>query len=311
MKQSFLPIEIIEALKNEVENDVYELRFRLNRPILVNKKGIYYEIGKKGLSLKLTEPYFANKEMLETILFKATAGSVYVYNEQMKEGFLTIPGGIRFGLTGEMVVEGGRVVRLKNISSLNIRFPHEVVNCSEKAFPFLVNGQTMLNTLIISPPGVGKTTLLRDLALQIYKYFPQKNVLILDERYEITGSFEGEAQFQIGQADVMLNVNKQLGFESGIRTMSPNIILTDEIGNKEDILSILYAYKCGVSVIATAHANHLDDLLNKSYFKQIIKKKIFQRYIILTKEPHIGFIEGVYDESFKKLNKEPYYATST
>ena len=304
MKLSFLPSVILEAIKKVAFIDVYEVRLRLNKPILVNLLGEYYYVQNESLTKTAKNPQITSAQMLEGILFKVTDGSIYAYSEQMKQGFLTIAGGIRIGITGEVVSERGDIIQIKNVSSLNIRIPHEVLGCCNAIFNHLINQNTLHNTLIISPPAAGKTTILRDIARQISTKFPQFNVLILDERYEISASVNGVPELDVGQADVMLGCNKQLGFECGIRSMSPHIILTDEIAKKEDIDSILYANGCGVNVIATVHAFSHKDLENKSYFNEILQKKVFTRFVVLSNRLGVGTIEGVYDEHFKNLLEE-------
>lgn len=311
LKLSFLPNAVLEALQKVPFCDIYELRFRLNKPILVNLKNEYYFIEENSLKKTSNLPLFATRQMIESVLFKATNGSLYAYSEQIKQGFFTTFNGVRIGITGEVISEKNEVIRIKNISSLNIRVPHQVINCSKQIFPYLTNFNHIHNTLIISPPGAGKTTILRDLARQISKEYPHLNILILDERYEISASTLGESQLDVGQADVMLGCTKQMGFESGVRSMSPNIILTDEIATKQDISSILYANACGVNIIATVHAFTQKDLINKPYFKPILQKKVFKRFVVLSNRLGVGTIEGMYDENFKNLLKEKTYAVNT
>jgi len=301
---AFLPIEVKEALIETVENHIYELRFRLNQPVLVNVKGVFYEIEKNKLVLKANNSLKVSKQMLENIIFKASSGSVYAYTEQIKQGFLTTLGGVRIGICGEVVMEQDKVLHIKNISSINIRIPHEVINCALPIFPYLIENKSLYNTLIISPPGAGKTTMLRDIAYQISKFNTSINTLILDERYEISGSVNGVPQLNIGQADIILGGKKQQNFEAGIRSMSPQIILCDEIATKSDIEAILYAFRCGIRIIATTHASSETELKTKHYFKTLLQKKVFNRFVVLSNNYKVGTIEGVYDANFKKINKE-------
>jgi stage III sporulation protein AA len=307
--ETFLPTSIAQAIKKVPFSHLYEVRIRQNRPVLVNVKGQLYYIENNCITPKVNSPLIATKQTIESILFKVTNGSMYAYTEQMKQGFLTIAGGIRIGLVGEVVSENNSVISVKHISSLNIRIPHEVIGCSSPIFESLVHNGTLYNTLIISPPGAGKTTLLRDLARATSEYFPQQNVLILDERYEISATVEGQAQLNVGQADVLLGGTKQMGFENGIRSMSPHLIFTDEIATKQDIASIVYASGCGVRVVATVHAASQQDLLQKPHFKKLLQKKVFTRFVVLSSRTEVGKIEGVYDEQMQCVKKEFTYAT--
>lgn len=301
---SFLPSVLSEALNKLDKGHIYEIRLRNNHPVLVNFKNNFYFLTSAGLSKEKESAMIVTRQMIEGVLFKITNGSVYTFIDQIKEGFITIQGGIRIGIVGEVVREDSKIITIKNINAFNIRIPHQIIGCSKQIFPYLINGTTLCNTLIISPPGAGKTTFLRDLSVQAEKAFPHKSVLILDERYEIAASVEGTNSLNVGQADVMSGCTKQFGFEKGIRSMSPNFIFTDEIATKEDVQALLYATYCGVNVIATAHAFNLEDIRKKSYFKLLLKKEVFQRFVVLSTRKGVGTVEGVYDNHFINLWEE-------
>lgn len=301
MLKNILPIELYSAISSEHFDNIYELRLRVGSAVLVNHLNELKFVTKNGLANHTKNAIICTKQMIDTIIFKATNQSLYSFSEQIKQGFITLAGGIRIGIAGEAVTDSGQVNIIKNFSSLNIRIPHEVIDCSLKVFPHLKRGKTLLNTLVISPPGVGKTTFLRDLALQVYKHLPHLNVLILDERYEIASSVNGKSELSVGQADVLSGTTKQFGFEVGIRSMSPQIIFTDEIATKEDVKAIMYAKGCGVQVIASAHAYSVLDLKNKSYFKYFLKQRVFDRFVVLSNKLGVGTLEGVFDSQFNKL----------
>ena len=301
MLKNILPKELFEAISQEKFKNIYELRLRVGNAILANYLNELKFVTTSGLSNSSKNAIICTKQMIDTIIFKATNQSLYSFSEQIKQGFITLSGGIRIGIAGEAVIDSGQVNTIKNFSSLNIRIPHEVEGCSLIAFPQLVKDDSLLNTLVISPPGVGKTTFLRDLALQIHNYLPHLNVLILDERYEIASSVNGRAELAVGQADILSGTTKQFGFEVGIRSMSPQIIFTDEIATKEDIKAIMYAKGCGVKVVASAHAYSAMDLKNKSYFKYFLKEKVFERFVVLSSRKGVGTLEGVFDSQLKKI----------
>lgn len=286
-----------------VEN-LYEIRIRINQPIVFNIANQLVFLSKRGVTKNIKEAISASRELVSKIVYIACENSVYSVNNQIKEGFITIKNGIRIGISGEVVYNNGNVNTIKNISYLNIRIPHKVDGCSARIFEYLID-KPFKNTLIISSPGLGKTTLLRDIIYQIYSNHFAINSLVLDERYEIAGFCDGQAQYNLGAfTDVLSGCKKQYGFECGIRSMSPEIIFTDEIATAEDVNAIQYAISSGVSIVATTHAKNLNEFLKKVNFKTLIENKVFSRYIVLSKSKGIGTIEGLYDENYQMIYKD-------
>lgn len=291
-----LPQYLCECLKNYNEQKIYELRLRINCTIVLNYggKNILLENERK-------EPVKATREVIDFVIRKATENSIYAYNNQIKQGFITAKGGIRLGIAGESVVSDDFLPKtLKDICSVNIRVPHQVKNCSLVAFKFIysrVNG--VKNTLIISPPGAGKTTFLRDIACQISKV-PDKiyNTLIVDERFEIASVVDGLPMLDVGEfSDVVSGATKKFAFENGIRALRPDVILTDELISENDAKACETAMMSGVKVIASVHANNLRELENKKEFKELIDKCYFERYVVLSNKNGAGTCEGIFDEN--------------
>ena len=274
-----------------------EIRIRVDKPIVVFVKGQAYFLGNNGLVTSEENAIIATKQMVEDIIFRASEFSVYSINEELKKGFIVLKGGERLGIAGTLVCEKGEIKTLNNFTSINIRIPHEIKNCSLDAFSFLVGEDGVKNTLIISPPGGGKTTFIRDFVNQLSIRNLSFNVLIIDERGEIAGD---NGELNVGKfSDIIAFSDKKTGFMQGIRAMNPHIIVTDEIGGDEDIKAIKYAGNCGVKVIATIHAGSLEELKAKEGFEDL--KNTFERYVLLSKRNGPGTIEGVYNENFSRL----------
>lgn len=225
-------------------------------------------------------------------------------------GFITITGGHRVGIVGTVVEENSKIININNISSLNIRIAREIIGASEKILEYVLNynSNSIYNTLIVSPPGAGKTTILRDL-VRIISDKLVLNISVIDERGEIAWVFKGAPQNNIGiRTDVLSNVTKDIGMKMVIRSMAPQVIVADEIGNKNDIEAINYALCSGVKGIFTAHGDDIEDLILNPTIKILIDKNIFERIIILDKYKK-GEIEKVYaldknTKGYKKVRGE-------
>lgn len=305
MLSKILPTEIYQILEDKIDiSNLYEIRMRMNQPICLSIKGKICFLGEKGMTTNIYNAITCSKKMLETIIFSACNCSVYAVNNYIKEGFIALDGGVRLGLVGEAVYSGNELQTINNINSINIRIPHLVRNCSGVAYDFLVD-EIFHNTLIISSPGCGKTTFLRDLVMQIGNHNLALNSLVLDERLEIAGVRNGQPQFNLGcLVDIISGVRKKDGFECGIRSMSPNIIFTDEISNTQDLEAIDYALSCGISVVATTHAKNIDELKRKELFHSVVSRKLFDRFVVLSSRRGAGTIEGIYNEKFDLIYRE-------
>lgn len=202
--------------------------------------------------------------------------SVHSYNEEIKKGFITIDGGIRIGICGTAVYDEEKIVGIKDISSLNIRIPHEILGFSDEIFHLHKSG----GLLIIGPPCSGKTTLLRDLSRNLSK---ENKTVIVDERSEIAGIVKGEPTFDIGKASVLNGFYKKDGIIFSARAFSPQIIVCDEFGGEEDFESAMFAMKSGCNIIASMHAFDFDDFISKPGTKEIIDSGIFKHFIFLNR----------------------------
>lgn len=301
MFDKLFPKFFSDALNCCPVSKINEIRLRINRKIVVAVGGKSYFLSTAGLSGNADKALVADKNLLVEVFKNACENSVYAFTNQIKNGFITIKSGIRIGICGEAVWEKNNLKTLKNISSLVVRVPREVKGCS---IPILNNLflQNFQNTLVISPPGAGKTTLIRDIIYQLSQKNYCYNVLLVDERFEIANAYEGTPTLDVGNfCDVLSGVGKNFAFENGIRSLKPDIIVCDEIAGERDYNSILTASCCGVSLLASIHAKDLEDLKRKKDFQEILSRKVFSRFIVLSLREGPGTIEGVYDENMRYI----------
>ena len=302
MFEELFPQYIFKAISLLPIKKLNEIRLRLNKKIIVTLQGKSYYLCQEGLTGKAEKAIVADKFLIDEIVKRACENSVYAYSNQIKEGFLTLKGGARIGLCGEGVCENGGVKTLKNINSLAIRVPHEVKGCSLSVMEYLFRND-FLSTLIISPPGCGKTTFIRDLIYQLSQKNYCYNVLVCDERFEIANCFNGINTLDVGEfCDIESGVSKSYAFKNGIRAMRPDILVTDELGCKEDFEAVVQASSCGTVLLASIHAKDIDDLKLKPSFENILKEKIFDRYVVLSSRNGPGTVEGVFDENLRCIS---------
>lgn len=291
--KELLPEFLYENLSQNYKlKDIQEIRIRKNQPIQICYKGKMIELkNNNGLYQK---NLYATTEMIDYIISVATKQSLYAFEDQIKNGYIITENGIRIGLCGTAVINDDKIKLIKKISSLNIRIGHNVIDCSNEVMSYLVSNGTVKNTLILSAPGEGKTTMLRDIVANLSKKFNIPNIMVVDEKFEIGGENQN---FDLGKnVDIMQGTNKKFAFYDAIKLMNPSVIATDEIVSREDIEGVKFAIKSGVSVIATVHAKSLDELKSKEYFDELFSMSYFERFIVLSKRNGVGTIEGVFDK---------------
>lgn len=285
-----LPKEIVEQfteLPDYMKSNLEEIRIRVGSGIIFYASGKEYKLNHRGNPI--IDQYILNNIFNALLNFSA-----YAYQEELANGYITIEGGHRVGICGRTVMENGAIKTIKDISSINIRRSREIIGVSDSCIGYLIKGkQSIYNTIIISPPKCGKTTLLRDLIRNFSGRGFQ--VSVCDERSELSGMYNGRSSYDLGsRTDVLDGCPKEKGMIMLIRSMSPDLIATDEIGKKEDCKAIEAAVSAGISLLTTIHGNSYDDVMN-SGIGELVGKGVFERLIFLSNVPAIGSISSISD----------------
>ena len=270
----------LETLPKEIINEIEEIRLRCSQnPIVL------YKTREKILSS------ITSKEDLQNTLNALIKYSYYAFEEDLAKGFVTIKGGHRIGICGKAVVTDNVPTLIKEISSMNIRFAKEIKGIANILIPIIIKDNEPVNTLIVSPPGCGKTTLLRDIARVLS--IRGIKVAICDERSEIAGMCDSMPSFDLGpRTDIIDGCNKRYGISMLIRTMSPQVIITDEIGDRYDVEAINQCTNAGVKIITSIHGSNKEDLL-KSKINQLIFENTFENIIYLSSKEGPGTIKEI------------------
>ena len=280
---NLLPSHLAGYITSETE----EIRFRRNCPVIFLEN-----------SREIITPYQFDAQQMEELVDRLTEGSLTSCFESVKNGYITINGGHRAGLSGTAVYEGKQLTYIKDISSVNLRIAKEITGAADRLFHQVGQIDPLPGILIISPPGHGKTTLLRDFIRQLSEKRTDLRICVIDERGEIAATYQGEMQNRLGiRCDILNRYQKPDGIRSAIRSLSPNVIAVDEIGTAEDESNLLYAFRTGVSVIATIHGDHTKNF--RKNIKKLTGENVFSYEVYVSKN-------GPYDRiaQITKVNGE-------
>jgi len=307
------PVEIRERFgKTDIIADGFtELRFRCNGPVmLLRGREESYLHKKSGICREKEQAYIISVNEIREMMEYISNFSVYAFEEELRQGFLTIPGGHRVGICGKVVLSEGKIKTIRNISFLNIRLARQIQGCGEMLIPYLFHRDRLYHTLIVSPPGCGKTTLLRDVIRLvsdggtwpdrqgILKTIRGRKVGVIDERSELAACYNGVPQNYLGgRTDVMDGCPKEKGIELMLRSMSPEVIAVDELGGEREYEMIKRAIHCGCSIIATAHGSSKEKLFQT-------ESGLFERYVFLKSGKIPGIVESICGEDGKELYAE-------
>ena len=239
---------------------------------------------------ELVGPVFDAPE-IQRVIRRLCSDSLYVFEEELRQGYFTAQGGLRVGVCGRIGLRSGAIQSVSEVTSLCIRIPREVKGCGD-ALAELLFGKGLSSALILSPPGMGKTTLLRDLIRLASE--SGWNVAVADERSELAACWDGVSQLDVGpRTDVMDGCPKALALPMLIRACAPQLLAADEIGDAADAAALLDARRCGIAVIATAHAAGFADALRRGSLEAVLREGAFDRMVLLGPVP--GRVRAIYD----------------
>ncbi len=285
------PVHLREPVRKSgiFEKPLEEIRIRVNEPLM-------FRTGEGEFFLRIdhlvgqldNQCHRMTPEEIRQMSVFMSKYSLYAYEEEIRKGFLTVEGGHRIGVCGQVSCEGEQIRRIHPISYLNIRVARERKGCADEIFPFLIERGLFQNTLILSAPGIGKTTLLRDVIRILSDgsgLCGGKKVGLVDERSEIAGCLRGVPQNDVGmRTDVLDGCPKEEGMMLLVRSMAPDVLAVDEIGGERDMDALQYAVRCGCQIVATIHSRDLDELFVKPKWMDYCRERLFERYVVLVLE---------------------------
>ena len=254
----------------EVEDRVRDLR-NLEEIRLRRDRRASITVGTKNIML---ESILRGDEM-DQVLSRISGNSLYAHSESIKNGFITLEGGIRVGLVGRAAIEEEGVIGVYDISSMSFRIPHGLTLVGAPICELLRSADCCEGVLVYAPPGVGKTTLLRGVARSMASGEGAVRVCVIDTRGELSPLLEGEALC----VDVMTGYPRPLGIDIASRTMNAQLMICDEIGDTDEADAIISAQNCGVPLVASAHADSLESLLRRTAIRRLHRARVFGWYV--------------------------------
>ena len=306
-----LPRELAEILGRVPMQDLEqleEIRLRADKPLMLqNYRREWFVRPDGSLGKSPEKAVIVTPQNISGTLERMSENSLYAFQEEIKNGYITLRGGHRIGIAGRVVYDGNAIRNIKDITGLNIRLANEITGCAAKIMKYLFKDKwNLCNTLLVSPPQCGKTTLLRDIARHLSDGIPESDfkgvkVGIVDERSEIAACYKGLPQNNVGiRTDILDGCLKSIGMTMMIRSMSPDVIITDEIGCEGDRDAVLSVLNAGVKIITSAHGYNVSELKSRREVLRLMEDKVFERYIVLGNARGPGTLVEVIDGTTMK-----------
>ena len=292
----YLPPEMGAALGNAMNNHmISEIRLYPAEGIIAFSDKPYFITAQGALSECESDKLILSRQEFYKTFERMCQNSVYAMQKSLREGYITLPGGHRAGVSGRAVINNGEIVGMQEISAVNIRIARQILTAADSVIDLIAPMGKIKNTLIISPPGCGKTTILREMARLLGGGKYRFRVGIMDERCEIAAMHEGVAQMDVGYLSfVYSDCPKHMAMLMALRSMSPDVIITDEIGGEKDENAIFSLINGGVKIICSCHGYGREDVLRRGLTGALIENNIFERIIVLSRRHGAGYVEEVY-----------------
>ena len=290
------PVRSVLLASGITEESLREIRLRAGRGLMIETADGELLLNAEGNPVgKEQDAYWVDETDVKTSLELLTGYSAYAFEEELRQGYFTVEGGHRIGVAGRAVTEGGKVSRMRYISFLNFRVAHECTGCSAELFRRLYGDGKYYHTLLFAPAGCGKTTFLRDLIRLLSN--AGLRVGVADERSELAACYHGIPQHDLGmRTDVMDGCPKAEAMGMLLRSMTPLILVADEIGMEEDVFAIRAAAGSGCKVVASAHGGSLGELQRNPVLRTLWEERRFERYVCLEKRGSTFAVKAIYDE---------------
>ncbi len=283
----YLPKAIQKKVAHAALDDwleIEEIRIRAGAPLTLGILGeSCFLTPAGGITNHEEDAYHVSPQEVQSTYAAICENSIYAHMDEIRQGFLTLKGGHRVGICGKTVTEEGKIKTFREVSSLNFRVAHEILGAADDIIDGIVHGSRVDSVLIISPPQMGKTTLIRDVMRQVSNRGFKTGVA--DDRGELAALYQGMPQNDIGaQTDVIDNAPKAEAILMLLRTMSPKVIISDEIACEEDVAAIRLAHGTGVSIIATTHGSNLDEVMRRPVLRPLFEDGVFQKAIFMRRD---------------------------